>query len=113
MTASQSPQAAEIGRAGEPAASARDLWSVRIGEVVELADVDRRSVVVAGRVIPLVYRSGTPDARGRHGSQGSPGEAPGRQISDHDRKRLEGLVEYLRVRPDMENFKIIMLSQRS
>jgi len=95
---------------GEPTASARDLWSVRIGEVVELADADRRSVVVAGRVIPLVYRSGTPDARGRHGSQGSPGEVPGRQISDHDRKRLEGLVEYLRVRPDMVRVAVLRQS---
>lgn len=113
MTASQPPVPAGIGDAaetGEPAASARDLWSVRIGEVVELADVDRRSVVVAGRVIPLVYRSGTPDARGRHGSQGSPGEAPGRQISDHDRKRLEGLVEYLRVRPDMVRVAVLRQS---
>jgi len=95
---------------GEPTASARDLWSVRIGEVVELADADRRSVVVAGRVFPLVYRSGTPDARGRHGSQGSPGEVPGRQISDHDRKRLEGLVEYLRVRPDMVRVAVLRQS---
>ncbi|WP_291473913.1 hypothetical protein [Corynebacterium sp.] len=113
MTASQPPVPAGTGdtvETGEPTASARDLWSVRIGEVVELADADRRSVVVAGRVIPLVYRSGTPDARGRHGSQGSPGEVPGRQISDHDRKRLEGLVEYLRVRPDMVRVAVLRQS---
>ncbi|WP_313513358.1 hypothetical protein [Corynebacterium variabile] len=113
MTASQPPVPAGTGdtvETGEPTASARDLWSVRIGEVVELADADRRSVVVAGRVFPLVYRSGTPDARGRHGSQGSPGEVPGRQISDHDRKRLEGLVEYLRVRPDMVRVAVLRQS---
>ncbi|MDN6815211.1 MAG: hypothetical protein L0L92_12735, partial [Corynebacterium variabile] len=74
-----------------------DLWSVRVGDVIELADVDRRSVVVADRVIPLVYRSGAQDAPD---VSGHPVTVPGRQISDHDRKRVEGLVEYLRVRPD-------------
>ncbi|MDN6844750.1 MAG: hypothetical protein L0M05_08150 [Corynebacterium variabile] len=74
-----------------------DLWSVRVGDVIELADVDRRSVVVADRVIPLVYRSGAQDAPD---VSGHPVTVPGRQISDHDRKRVEGLVEYLRVCPD-------------
>ncbi|WP_417289074.1 hypothetical protein [Corynebacterium variabile] len=74
-----------------------DLWSVRVGDVIELADVDRRSVVVADRVIPLVYRSGAQDAPD---VSGHPVTVPGRQISDHDRKRVEGLVEYLRVRSD-------------
>ncbi|WP_315148457.1 hypothetical protein [Corynebacterium variabile] len=74
-----------------------DLWSVRVGDVIELADVDRRSVVVADRVIPLVFRSGAQDAPD---VSGHPVTVPGRQISDHDRKRVQGLVEYLRVRSD-------------
>lgn len=91
MTASQPPLAAGTGG---PAVSVDDLWTVRVGDVIELADADRRSVVVGGRVIPLVYRSGTQDA------PGNPVTVPGHQISDHDRKRVAGLVEYLRVRPD-------------
>ncbi len=94
MTASQPPLAAGTGG---PAVSVDDLWSVRVGDVIELADVDRRSVVVADRVIPLVYRSGAQDAPD---VSGHPVTVPGRQISDHDRKRVEGLVEYLRVRSD-------------
>lgn len=94
MTASQPPLAAGTGG---PAVSVDDLWSVRVGDVIELADVDRRSVVVADRVIPLVYRSGAQDAPD---VSGHPVTVPGRQISDHDRKRVEGLVEYLRVCPD-------------
>lgn len=94
MTASQPPLAAGTGG---PAVSVDDLWSVRVGDVIELADVDRRSVVVADRVIPLVFRSGAQDAPD---VSGHPVAVPGRQISDHDRKRVQGLVEYLRVRSD-------------
>lgn len=94
MTASQPPLAAGTGG---PAVSVDDLWSVRVGDIIELADVDRRSVVVAGRVIPLAYRSGAQDAPD---VSGHPVTVPRRQISDHDRKRVAGLVEYLRVRPD-------------
>ncbi len=94
MTASQPPLAAGTGG---PAVSVDDLWSVRVGDVIELADVDRRSVVVADRVIPLVFRSGAQDAPD---VSGHPVTVPGRQISDHDRKRVQGLVEYLRVRSD-------------
>lgn len=104
MTASQPPLAAA---SGEPAATVDDLRSVRVGDVVELPDVDRRSVVVAGRVIPLVYRSGTQDAPGDPDNYGT---APDRQISDHDRKRIEGLVEYLRVRPDKVRIAILRQS---
>ncbi|WP_297005024.1 hypothetical protein [uncultured Corynebacterium sp.] len=103
MTASQPPHAAEIGApggSGEPATSEDHPRSVRVGDVVELSDVDRRSVVVAGRVIPLVYRPGAHGAHGAHDAHGAHGTAPGHQISDHDRTRLGGLVEYLRVRSD-------------
>ena len=91
MTASQPPLAAGTG---EPADSTVDLRSVRVGDVVELSDVHRRTVAVAGRVIPLIYRSGT---------------APGHQLGDHDRARVQGLVEYLRVRPD--KVRVAMLRQ--
>lgn len=101
MTASQPPVAAGTGESGEASGAHGDLRGVRVGEVVELSDVGRRSVVVAGRVIPLVYR---PGAHGAHGT------APGRQISDHDRERLQGLVDYLRVRPDKVRVAVLLQS---
>lgn len=83
------------------------LRTVAVGEVVELADTGHRQVVVAGRRIPLVYRpcagDGRTSADAPDQGTGDPADGPtgtGRHVTDRDRARLHGLVEYLRVRPE-------------